>query len=206
MVGSLPPADAGLVRGALWTPSSRLPGPPYCPFPGRLAPSPSQEKPWTAGAQRWGPAQGLPPGARARRWEALGLLRPETCSGAAFPERPHALVWNPVGTQFSVPNLGTGPASLPATFREARGPRARRPAERGRTASAMGSVAESRNLPGASPSRLRLQPRSAGRGRPGAGRGRPGAGPGGRPGAGPGGRPARREAVGGESGRRPGGE
>lgn len=31
--------------------------------------------------------------------------------GAAFRERPHASVWNSVGAEFSVPNLGRGPSS-----------------------------------------------------------------------------------------------
>lgn len=34
-----------------------------------------------------------------------------TSPGAAFRERPQASVWNSVGIEFSVPNLGTGPSS-----------------------------------------------------------------------------------------------
>ena len=42
----------------------------------------------------------------------LAFLPPRiSFPGAAFRERPHASIWNSVGAESSVPNLGTGPSS-----------------------------------------------------------------------------------------------
>ena len=112
-----------------------------------------------------------------------------TSPGAAFRERPQASVWNSVGAEFSVPNLGTGPSSY---LRRLGGPGDAGlcgPQSTIRPSRPWGAPSASEPTLASFPPRLRLPSRSAGRGRLG------GEGPGEQRGAGPAGRGGTRRAA-----------
>lgn len=170
----------------------------YFSFPQSLEHSPFWGKSRNTSVKRWGSGRRSFPEGQS---SAVGISRPSLPRrppplGQPFGSAPHASVWNSVGDQFSVPNVGR-PFFLPATFREAREPRALRPAEHFPTQSAIGSVVGVGTGPGAFPPRLRLPSRNAGRGRlgwGGAGKAACSAGGGGGGAEGEGGRREGREA------------
>lgn len=174
---STSPRWAVLVTCPLWQASSRLLHLDSL----SLRDSPFRGKSWNTTVKRWGFGRRSFPEDPGRWWGVLGLLRPRDLrywSGLSGVPR---LSVEPCRAQFSGCKRGKRPIFLPAAFREARGPRALRWAERCPAESAMGSVVRGLGRRRLLPLRLHLPSRSAGWGRRG--------------GAGPGERPARPEEL-----------